>query len=150
MSGTIEKPRAPRSAVRRAFFAFLPALAYMGLISWLSALPLSLPLSGIPLRDKLVHAIEYGLLGLLSARAMRVGFPALRPRQALITAAVITALFGYFDELHQAFVPGRDASLMDLAADAVGAALGVLAYAMLERRRVRARSIASGAAESRP
>ncbi len=140
---------APRSSTRtdspwRRVSAFLPPLAYMALISWLSSLPLPLPFPGVPYRDKVVHVIEYGILGLLSARALRVGVPAMRPSRALITAAVMTAVFGYFDELHQAFVPGRDASVEDLAADAIGALLGVALYALLDRGRGERGSKAAG------
>ena len=142
MSDAIEKPRSSSSGLWRGLIAFAPALAYMGLITWLSSLPLTLPLPSIPMRDKIVHAIEYGILGLLCARALCTGFPGLRPRHALLAAALITALFGYLDELHQAFVPGRDASVYDLMADAVGAGLGVLAYALLDRRKRGARSAA--------
>jgi VanZ family protein len=119
----------------RRLTAFLPPFAYMTLISWLSSLPLTLPLPAVPHRDKIVHVIEYGLLGLLNAHALRVGLPALRASRAFITAAVMTAAFGYLDELHQAFVPGRDANVYDLLADVTGAALGVAVYALIERTR---------------
>jgi VanZ family protein len=37
-------------------------------------------------------------------------------------------LYGISDEIHQYFVPGRSADVMDVAADFVGAAWGVLLY----------------------
>src|SRR5262249_41114226 len=47
------------------------------------------------------------------------------------------AAFGLIDELHQSFVPGRDASLHDAAADAVGAALALGVAALVHSRRPR-------------
>ena len=107
----------------------------MGLITWLSSLPIVLPLPSIPMRDKGVHLIEYGLLGLLNAHAVRGSFPRLRPRNAWLAAALLTTCFGYLDELHPAFVPGRDASVFDLMADMAGACLGVAVYAAIRRAR---------------
>ena len=120
------------SAARIAW-VWMPALSYMAVIWWLSSAPIVLPMPSVPWRDKLVHLIEYGLLGLLVARAARLTWPLLRPGRALLLAVVLTAGWGYVDEVHQAFVPGRDASAFDLGADAVGAVLGVLAYAVLRR-----------------
>jgi VanZ family protein len=120
----------PRTALRVAL-AWLPALAYMALIWWLSSIPIELPLPSIPWRDKLAHVIEYGLLGLLVARAVRGTWPLLQPARAVLVAALITAGWGYLDELHQAFVPGRDANAFDLLADAIGAVLGAASYGVL-------------------
>jgi len=75
--------------------------------------------------DKLLHCAGYSVLGALAFYGMRGrGWP----REALI-AWVFVVLFGFSDEYHQSFVPGRDASLGDVAADAVGGAIGVGALA---------------------
>lgn len=39
-------------------------------------------------------------------------------------AWAIAVLYGVSDELHQAFVPNRDSSALDVGFDAVGAAIG--------------------------
>jgi VanZ family protein len=134
-------PEASAGASARPFArvaaAWLPALSYMALIWWLSSMPITLPLASIPWRDKAAHLFEYGLLGLLDARAVRRTWPGLLPGRAWAGAAVLTASWGYLDEIHQAFVPGRNASAYDLLADVVGAGVGVVAYAVIARMRRR-------------
>ncbi len=89
------------------------AVLYMALIFFLSSLPGSA--AGIPPPwDKLAHALEYGGLGFLLGRGLGRPLP----------AAVLAVLYGLSDELHQRYVPGREASAGDLLADAVGALIG--------------------------
>jgi VanZ family protein len=83
--------------------------------------------------DKLVHVALYGVLAWLVARARRMGG---RPSR-LLPVVVGVAAFGAVDEWHQQFIPGRSAGADDWAADAAGAALGVIA-ATLHARRTRA------------
>ncbi len=82
--------------------------------------------------DKALHALEYGALGATYLRALDPA--ALRVRLAAIAWA-LAALYGVSDEIHQLFTPGRSSDARDVIADAVGAAIGVLAY-----RAVRART----------
>ena len=86
----------------------------MSVMFWLSSRPEGL---GFPIPapwDKLAHTAEYLVLGYLLARA--TGRPNL--------AWVIAAWFGALDEVHQAFVPGREAGLDDWWADLLGSLLG--------------------------
>ncbi len=48
--------------------------------------------------------------------------------------AFLAVAFGVTDEVHQSFVPGRNADLMDLVADALGASLGAVVAALWGRR----------------
>ncbi len=90
------------------------ALLYMAGVFWLSSQPGTAV--GLPSPwDKLAHAAEYAGLGFLLARA--TGAPA--------TAWVLAALYGASDEVHQRFVPGREASPFDWLADAAGGFVGV-------------------------
>jgi len=93
--------------------------------------------------DKQVHGFTYGVLALLAARALTRGhLPALSAGVAA-QAWLIATLYGATDELHQAFVPGRTADVLDLAADAAGAfavlsalwACGIIARSMQSRSR---------------
>lgn len=64
--------------------------------------------------DWAAHFLTYLALGFSLGRA--TGRPGL--------ALVVTAWFGALDEVHQAFVPGREAGVQDWIFDALGAYLG--------------------------
>ena len=120
--------------MRRRLAAWAPPLLYAGLVFALSAWsrPQDLIPEALLFHDKLIHLCEYGVLGALLARALDAGG---RPSaRVLAWAFAIGALYGASDELHQAFVPGRDASVYDWAADAAGTALGAAAFLFLRRR----------------
>jgi hypothetical protein len=58
------------------------------------------------------------------------------PVARAIGACAIASVYGVFDEWHQSFVPGRDASLTDVTFDVAGAVLGIwLAAWILSRAR---------------
>ena len=75
------------------------------------------------------HALEYAVLAWLLWRARRQ--PAPRDPRAWSWAdarwtVLVAALYAATDEFHQAFVPSRDASVVDVLLDTAGASLGVL------------------------
>jgi VanZ family protein len=83
--------------------------------------------AGMRLPDKWVHAGVYAVLAGLILWAMTGGeWRRLRWRMAA-GATAACALYGLSDEAHQLFVPGRQFDLLDLAADASGAALAACA-----------------------
>ena len=99
---------------------FVPPLALMALIFWLSDQPdlgTGLGFADLVLR-KLAHMTEYGLLWVLWARAFRWRRP--------WTAALITIGYAATDELHQTTVAGRHGTPVDVAIDAVGVAVAML------------------------
>ena len=103
--------------VERAATTWLPVVAWAALIFALSSVPdlgTGLGTWDLVLR-KLAHAGEYAVLGLLLARAV-----AELPAFALGVAYAVT------DEVHQAFVNGRQAALLDVAIDAAGTLAGIL------------------------
>jgi VanZ family protein len=99
---------------------WLPVVAWAGLIFAFSSVPdLGTGLGGWDLvLRKIAHAAEYAVLGALLARAVRS--PAL--------AAALGVLYAVSDEVHQAFVPGRMGSPVDVAIDAVGVIAGVVLW----------------------
>ena len=67
---------------------------------------------------KLAHAVEFAILGALLVRAFRHAWAAI----------ALGAAYAASDELHQHFVPGRQAALTDVVIDSIGVAVGVLAW----------------------
>jgi VanZ like family len=105
-------------AASRVLSAWLPVVAWAGLIFTLSSIPdLGTGLGGWDLvLRKVAHAGEYAVLGLLLLRALA------RPWAAFLLGAA----YAVTDEIHQTFVPGRAGSPVDVAIDAAGVAAGVL------------------------
>jgi hypothetical protein len=82
---------------------------------------------------RLAHLAEYAIFAQLL-----YGFPGeknrkfWRPRRAIFCILIATA-YSLTDEVHQLFVPGRHASLLDSGLDTIGAALAMLVPYTQER-----------------
>lgn len=120
----------------RRIEAWWPAAAWAGVLFLLSSLPGS---GGPPFlfegEDKVAHLGLYAVLGVALGRGRhldRTGSGGLIPWQVPPALGMAWALS---DEAHQALVPGRDPSVGDLAADAVGLLLGYWLSSYLLRRR---------------
>ena len=117
-------------------------LLFMALLYWLSSLP------GTPTPE---DTALYGLFYWVPSTAQNaLHVPAyavlswtwwwalgawLRvPGARAISACAIASAYGVFDEWHQSFVPGRYASLTDIALDVAGAVLGTLLAAWIGSR----------------
>ena len=95
----------------RALRLWAPVVAWAAVIFALSSVPdlgTGLGTWDLVLR-KIAHAGEYALLGARLAVVLGVGY-------------------AVSDEVHQHFVPGRVGAWYDVAIDAVGVAVGVLAW----------------------
>jgi VanZ family protein len=86
--------------------------------------------------DKVFHAGAYLVLCVLALRACHRGLHWLGLRETVF-ALLVTAVYGSLDELHQAFVPGRDASVRDWLADVLGAigAVAIVGLVVMLRSR---------------
>ena len=122
-----------RMAVRRGLELWLPPVALMAVIFYLSAQP-SLD-SGLGLADevgrKVVHFAEYALLTFLWWRALRTTMPS---RRAAMVALVVALAYAATDEYHQSFVEDRSGSPADWAIDAAGATLAAVRLGVGRRR----------------
>ena len=106
---------------------WVPVIVYAGLIFFLSdqSYPEKyVPIFTFPGGDKLDHALEYSVLGVLCYRAFRYAAGEWASRYALLLAIVAAFGYGVSDEVHQYFVPLREADVWDILADTVGASIG--------------------------
>lgn len=78
--------------------------------------------------DKLFHVAMFFILCWLSFRAFKYQISEPASKMSLYLALVVTILYGFFDEFHQLYVPGRSADLFDMAADAVGGFLFIAVF----------------------
>ncbi len=77
-----------------------------------------------PYSDKVLHFIEYAILGFLVIRAL-CSLKSNKTTLFLRLVAVTAALFyGFTDEFHQYFVPGRDMDIFDCLSNGFGAFIG--------------------------
>jgi VanZ family protein len=110
-----------------ARFLFLTlAIAWAGVIFYLSSQPSIDTPSLFPGQDKLFHMIAFGVLGFLLMGGMKTTSNGYRTGQVWFVV-VLVVLYGLLDEFHQYFVPGRNADIFDVLADAAGALLGAWA-----------------------
>lgn len=110
-----------------ALTLWLPPVAYMALIFYMSSRPApERLLPEIWNIDKVVHFIEYGILGILWFRVLKtVG---VNNEQIIFVSFAIAFLYGISDEMHQYFVPERNASVLDAVADGLGGWTGIWLY----------------------
>ena len=108
------------------WFRFLPVMAVMGIIFFLSHQPGgSFDLPEVVNIDKLLHCLAYAVLGLAAFFALPPRYLASRPLSAGCGVILFCLLFGIADELHQYFIPGRSADGWDLVADTGGGVVAV-------------------------
>lgn len=130
-------PAEPPPRWWQALYWLLPAIAYAGLIFYLSSLPNPLPVLTHRIGDKVLHLVEYAAFAVVVTWGLsHVG---LGYGRAARWAALLGSLYGATDEFHQRFVPHRSADVADWIADSTGAALGaLLAWLILRRWKARA------------
>ncbi len=107
----------------KKFLRWLPAVVIMAIIFFLSSTPgTALPQFGWldVVIKKAGHVCGYGLLTVAYWYAL--GFE----RRHWWLAILLAFIYAITDEFHQSFVPGRNASVIDVVAfDGVGASIGL-------------------------
>jgi VanZ family protein len=100
-------------------------LSYITLIFYFSSIPHpTQPIKGFEEEAPIIeHIIEFAILGLLL-------FPGFRSlgyyKYALFFSLIFGISYGIFDEVHQYFVPGRDACILDMVINSIGTVIGVM------------------------
>ena len=97
-------------------------IAYILLIISVSSIPgHSIPRFVLFSWDKLLHLVEYSILGYLAVNSFR----AMSKDQVFVI--IISCLgFACFDELWQSLIPGRFPSGLDIIADGIGITVGTI------------------------
>ena len=106
----------------------LPLILFCGFIFWQSSFPSVISQPLFPHDDKFMHAGAYALMAILAARWIQQERKGWSVTKVKLLAMIFTVLYGLSDEIHQAFVPARNASTLDWAADFLGALIGIWIY----------------------
>jgi VanZ family protein len=120
---------------KRILFYLLPAVGYAALILALSSSSLDIEgLRPVFEYDKLLHLVEYYILGYLLMRVFTTSPVSFLAENAVLATILVGTLYGASDEIHQYFVPGRDCSLLDFLFDAAGVGLAAVTFSFVRHR----------------
>ncbi len=119
---------------RKVLFIYIPLA-----IHWVSIFVLtSLPTKSMPsfaLHDKVKHFIAYLVLTFFLSLTLRVQDKYAKIKEEFIKyTIIITLLYSTFDEIHQIFIPGRSAEVLDWIANLFGIFLGITLVRWLLRK----------------
>lgn len=109
-------------------------IIYCSFIYWLSSKP-SIPTPMLfPHQDKIHHMGAYFIMGVLAWRVFSDLLS--KPIAISIASVIFCSLYGISDELHQSFVPGRDADVLDWLADTTGAFIALVAIYLKQNKKI--------------
>ena len=121
-------PDSGQSKVKNLLTRWLPLMIFCLAIYIQSSYPSPEEIPTFTFADKILHFGAYGLLGVLFFRAYET-LPLKANKTLLIFMSIGSAtLYGISDEVHQYFVPLRQADMMDAVANTVGSICGVYFY----------------------
>lgn len=112
-------------------FYLLPSLLYYALIFFLSSQNYRVKIN-IDFADKLIHLVEFGLLGFLLSLGFFAWVQSLRKRAVWVFS--IGFVLAVLDEVHQIFVPLRTWEVLDLMADILGISIGFYVFTVFYKR----------------
>ena len=121
--------------LKRFVFYWLPLIVYCVLIYVQSSHPSPEELPSFRFMDKLLHVAAYGVMGVLFYRAYQTLRIKNNPQILVWLSMASASVYGISDEIHQYFIPERNADLYDVAADIIGAVCGVYLYQLWERQK---------------
>jgi len=114
--------------VKSFTYYWLPLIIYCVAIYIQSDLPSPERLPKFQFSDKVLHFLAYAVMGVLFYRAYQTLRIKDNLRMLMLLSAVSASLYGISDEIHQYYVPFRDASILDVVANILGAFCGVYLY----------------------
>jgi VanZ family protein len=121
-------PVSSQSRLKSFLICWLPLIIYCLAIIIQSGRPGLKHIPDVRFLDKFLHFGAYGLLGVLFFRAYET-LPLKANKTLLILLSIASAtLYGISDEIHQYFVPFRNADILDAVANTIGSICGVYFY----------------------
>jgi VanZ family protein len=116
-------------------YKMVPVIVIMGTIFFLSHTPGDeIHLPSFSHSDLVAHMIAYGALGVSVLYAWSDSLRASSFMKVSLYTVLACLLYGISDEFHQSFIPGRDVSGMDVAADTVGAVLACIIWWFVSKK----------------
>jgi VanZ family protein len=117
-----------QSKLKNFLICWLPLIIYCLAIYIQSSLPGLKHIPEVRFMDKMLHFGAYGLLGVLFFRAYRTLLLKDSKNLLILISIGSAILYGISDEIHQYFVPFREADIMDVVANTIGSICGVYFY----------------------
>ncbi len=117
--------------LKRFALYWLPLILYCLFIYIQSDHPSPEQIPIFPNVDKILHAAAYGIMGILFYRAYQTLRFKDNIKMLMFLSVISASLYGISDEIHQSFVPFRQAEVADVIADMIGAIFGVCLYQLL-------------------
>lgn len=121
----------------KTFFLWALVILWMALIFYVSSIPDLEPgfrsEGANTLVSKVAHIIEYAILTILLARALRSFLPSLSFQTILQIAFLIAYFYAASDEYHQLFVLGREGTFRDVMIDTIGITIIPLYFSKRKR-----------------
>lgn len=115
----------------KSVIAWVLVVLYGAAIFLLSAISGLSPIFKVPEKyiwDKLLHLLEYLVLGMLLARALYFSFKYRSLGHLVFMVFVFGSLYGASDEWHQHFVSYRTCDYRDWIADSLGVFIGAYVW----------------------
>ncbi|MCU0342891.1 MAG: VanZ family protein [Ignavibacterium sp.] len=118
----------------KKYLVQLPLIIYWIILFILTSLPSTMAIA-TDINDKLNHFGAYGLLSVLLYLNMHFQEKIkILSRFPEAFTVLIASVYGFLDEIHQMFVPGRSAEFLDWLADFLGSVTAVLITGYILRK----------------
>ena len=84
--------------------------------------------------DKLIHCLEYAVLGVFIFRWIRLELGASPMTKVRVTAFLLGSFMGIIDENYQRLIPGRQSDFWDWVLDSVGVVIAIVVMSFFTHR----------------
>lgn len=119
---------------RKIWLVYIPLGIYWIILFTATSIPID-QLPSLGLSDKINHFVAFFILAVLlflTLKYQRKNYYLFN--NASLIAFIVSLIYGAIDEIHQMWIPGRYAEMLDWLADGFGALAGVLVVSYLMNR----------------